>query len=84
MDDSSLTDTAVETGRITIQIMLGQHGSGMAYDLEGLTPEAAIGYLVALTDRIRDNRRFSWDDGCGDPDCENCNPPEEPDDELHP
>lgn len=37
----------------------GEHKT--AYDIDGMSIEAALGYLVAVSDRIREEKKFDWD-----------------------
>jgi hypothetical protein len=60
-------DTAV-IGSIVIDVVLAEEGGiGISYGLDSVSKEAAIGYLMATTDRIRDEIRCMWDTcpGCG-------------------
>lgn len=56
-------------GSIEITLTMGADGVGVAYGMEGVSPEAAIGYLTVVSDRIREERRLQWDTcpGCGVP-----------------
>lgn len=61
-------DVAV-TGTIQIAITLGAGGTGLSYGFDGITTEAAIGYLTVILDRLRQERSLQWDHcpGCGQP-----------------
>jgi hypothetical protein len=60
---------AQQVGSIEIALYLTEDGTGTAYGLDGVTPEAAIGYLTIVTDRLREERSLQWDTcpGCGLP-----------------
>lgn len=57
---SALPDDIPETGYIIISVGVDADGVAMAYSYEGLAPESAIGYLVSVTDLMRDEVRFAW------------------------
>lgn len=57
---SALPDEVPETGYVLISVGIDEGGIAMAYNYDGLTPEAAIGYLTSVTDLIRDDIRFAW------------------------
>lgn len=60
---------ATVVGKIEIALVLSGDGIGTAYGVEGMTNEAAIGYLTIVTDRLREERSLQWDTcpGCGEP-----------------
>lgn len=53
-------------GNIEIALYMSADGVDVAYGLEGVSPEAAIGYLIVVSDRLREERKYEWDT-C--PDC---------------
>lgn len=55
-----LPDDCTEIGSVAISVFTGPDGIGFAYGYEGLTPEAAVGYLTVTTDRLRNERAFDW------------------------
>lgn len=57
-----LPDDCTEIGNVLISVFTGPDGIGFAYGFQGLTPEAAIGYLIVTTDRLRNERGYEWDD----------------------
>lgn len=59
-DRSALPDDIPETGFILVSVGLDEGGIAMAYRYDGLSPEAAIGYLTTVTDLMRDEVRFAW------------------------
>ena len=57
-----LPEEDVEVGFIRISLGLTPRGTqSVAFDIDGLDDEAAIGYLVTITDRVRDRVRDSWE-----------------------
>lgn len=66
---TDLPEGSQVVGRVEIVLYLEGDGVGTAYGLEGMSPEAAIGYLTVVSDRIREERRLNWDTcpGCGLP-----------------
>lgn len=84
-------ETQVEVGHIRITLELGEHGMAPRITYEGVTPEAAIGYMRCAEDFFQDeiaNRDFDMavaagdiEVTCDDPDCENCHPDEDDDDD---
>lgn len=60
---------ASQIGSIEIGLFLSDDGISTAYGFEGMTKEAAIGYLVVVGDRMREERGLEWDTcpGCGEP-----------------
>ena len=56
-----LDPTKPVVGKIEIVLYMGDEGIGTAYGLEGVSTEAAIGYLTVVTDRLREERSFEWD-----------------------
>lgn len=39
---------------------MGEDGTGCAYEYDGLSPEAAIGYLTTVVDQLREEVRERW------------------------
>jgi hypothetical protein len=62
-----LPPDCTEIGSVAISVFTGPEGLGFAYGYDGLTPEAAIGYLVVTTDRLREERKYDWE---GEPEYE--------------
>lgn len=60
-ENPNLPDNLTETGRITVRTMLGSEGTGTAFESEGVSTEAAIGYLTVVIDRLRDQAAANWD-----------------------
>jgi len=40
---------------------MGEDGTGCAYEYDGLSPEAAIGYLTTVIDQLRDEVKERWE-----------------------
>lgn len=57
---TALPDHVPEMGYVLISVGMDEDGEGMAYEVEGISPEAAVGYLTVLTDLLRDQMRFQW------------------------
>ena len=57
-----IDDTTTVVGRIEVAVILKDGGEyGIAYGVEDLSLDAAIGHLMVVTDRMRDERRYEWD-----------------------
>lgn len=60
-----------QVGEISIKLFLsaGEGGMSMDYDLDGVTPEQALGHLMVVTDRIREECKYKWGTCpcCGEP-----------------
>jgi len=73
----SLPDDVTEVGAISISLFMGSEGLDYGYGIEGLSKEAALGYLQAVADNIRSDCAMDWDMGlaehmCIGPECPNC------------
>lgn len=55
-----LPDDVTEVGSIHISIGMGKNGTGASFVTEGIAAEAAIGYLIAVTDQLREQVRDRW------------------------
>ena len=76
--------TTVVTGTVVIDVVLKSDGEfGTSYGLDGLSKEAALGHLLAVSDRIRKEIEFSWDTcaECGRPWEAHIDPDEDEDEE---
>lgn len=40
---------------------MGEDGTGCAYEYDGLSPEAAIGYVTTVLDQLREEVRDRWE-----------------------
>ncbi len=77
---TALPDHVPELGYVLISVGMDTDGEALGYEVEGISPEAALGYLTALSDLIRDEIRFGWyQSPVGDEEDE-----EDEDDGLHP
>lgn len=65
-------------GRIEIVLYLDDDGVGTTYSVDGIANEAALGYLMIVSDRIREERKYEWDTcpDCGHPWSEHDEDPE--------
>jgi hypothetical protein len=79
---TGLPPEATTVGSIEILLYLDNDGIGTAYGFEGVAPEAALGYMTIVMDRIREERSFQWDTcpGCGEPMASHGDQDEEDDD----
>jgi hypothetical protein len=60
MPDNPLPDDIPEIGYIVIQLGLDETGIVPAYDYDGVTPEAAVGYLTTFADMIREGLKATY------------------------
>lgn len=72
-----LPEDVTEIGAISISLFMGSDGIDYGYGMEGLSKEAALGYLQAVADRIRADCSMDWSEGdeeflCIGPECPNC------------
>lgn len=58
---TTLPDDVVEVGSVHIAVGMGEDGTGCAYEYDGLSPEAAIGYVTTVLDQLREEVRGRWD-----------------------
>lgn len=70
-----LPDDVTALGSVTVTLYMNGSGTSFGYKLDGMAREAALGYLIAVTDRIRDDIKYDWDGGehdCIGPECPAC------------
>lgn len=72
-----LPDDVTALGTITVTLYMNDVGTSFGYLLDGMSREAALGYLIAVSDRIRDDIKYDWSDsgeehGCLGPECPAC------------
>lgn len=69
MSLTGVPEDAAQIASIEVGIYFTEHGEHVAYGLDGLSPEAAIGYLTVVQDRLREERSYQWNTcpGCGEP-----------------
>src|SRR5687767_6267058 len=58
---SSEQENVAEVASVHISVNMGEGGTGTSYELDGLSPESAIGYLMTVSDQIRDEVRRIYD-----------------------
>lgn len=58
---SSFPDSVAEVASIHVSVGMDEYGTGCSYDLEGLSPESAIGYLTAVVDQLREEVRMRFE-----------------------
>lgn len=58
---TALPDNVAEVASVHISVGMGEDGTGCAYEYDGLSPEAAIGYLTTVVDQLRQEVRDRWD-----------------------
>lgn len=61
-----LPQDATVTGSIEIVRYLTSDGEGVTFGIDDLSKETAIGFLMVILDRLREERKLEWDT-C--PDC---------------
>lgn len=65
-----LPDDATIIGTVTIINYLDGEGElKTAYDVDGISDEAALGYMLTVSDRVREQIKYNWDTcpDCGRP-----------------
>lgn len=55
-----LPEDVVETARITVVVGMAERGNGVWYEYNGLSPEAAEGYLRSVLRRIESESDRRW------------------------
>jgi hypothetical protein len=61
MDSTSpLPDNVPEVASIRISIGLAEDGQGTGWSVDGMSDEAAIGYLTSITDLLRAKVAHAW------------------------
>ncbi len=64
--ESPLPDDIPEVASIRISVGLEESGTGTGYAVEGMSSEAAIGYLTTIADKLRAQVANSWEDAQSD------------------
>jgi len=62
MAPPQIPDDAPQIGSIDIALWLNEHGVGISYELDGVSQEAAIGYLTVVVDRLRRACQDDWEE----------------------
>lgn len=58
--DDTFVSAPTKIGSINVGLYLSEGGIDVSYSFDGVTKDAAIGYLTVVTDRMREERKYEW------------------------